>query len=133
QIASQSFHTAFARAIWRKTWERQLVVHGADIDDLSTLPRAHPPSDRRLRDKEQTLEVDVQDEVIIFFADFPKRRVLLDAGIVHEYVHSGEMGDRLCYQTFSVSDASNISLNRKSAPPDAFDLANDFLGTVSIG
>src|SRR5438046_5383012 len=76
QIASQSFHPAFARAIWRKTWERQLVVHGADIDDLSTLPRAHPPSDRRLRDKEQTLEVDVQDEVIIFFADFPKRRVL---------------------------------------------------------
>src|SRR5205823_7423569 len=95
QIASQRFHSAFARAIWRKTWERQLVVYGADIDDFSTLPRAHPSSDRRLRDKEQPLEVDVQDQVIIFFADFPKRRVLLDAGIVHEDIQFGEMGDRL--------------------------------------
>src|SRR5207249_11383258 len=82
----QHANSAFARAIRGKVRERELFVHGADVDNLAWTPGGFALLNEGLRGKKHPLQVDIQHGIEIAFGDVPERRVLFDAGVVDQHV-----------------------------------------------
>ena len=53
-------------------------------------PRGDALLHERLRGEEHALQVDVEHRVEVALGDIPERRVLFDAGVVHQHVEAAE-------------------------------------------
>jgi hypothetical protein len=71
----------------------KLFVDRANVDDFSAGSGLAAVIDERLRDEERTLEIDVEDEIVVGFGDIPEIGAAFEACIVDEDVDATERGD----------------------------------------
>ena len=72
-------------------WERQLFVHGADVDDLAASLCLHAVLHKRLGHEERTLQIHVENEIVVFFAHIPEIGAAFKAGVVDEDVEAAQL------------------------------------------
>src|SRR5260370_42190806 len=81
----------------------------------------------RLRDKNHSLQVAVQDGVEIFFRHVPEVPSLLQTRIVDEDVDLSKSRDGLSNESLPVRNLSDVGLKRSSSPLRSCNSAHDFV------
>src|ERR1044071_1704420 len=91
--------------------KRQLLVHGAYVDDLSRTPRLLEMAHDALRGKEYPFQIQIHDRVVLLLGHVPEIVALLDAGGVDEDVDLAEGFQRFVDQAIDAGNGGEISFN----------------------
>src|SRR5690606_24491946 len=93
-----------------------------EIDNLASPPLLdHPPS-RCLAAPEQSLAIDIEDEVPILFGRLEEGNDFPDAGVVDEDVHAPERLYRRVHHLLHLGLVADVNRHRDSLPAGSMDL-----------
>src|ERR1043166_2730123 len=107
--------------------KRQLLVHGAYVDDLSRTPRLLEMAHDALRGKEYPFQIQIHDRVVLLLGHVPEIVALLDAGVVDEDVDLAEGFQPLIDEAIGATDARQISFDDGRFCVGRFDECASFL------
>ncbi len=91
--------------------EGQFFVDRADVDDFAAGFGFHLVPDERLGDEEEALQIYVQDEIVIFFGDFPEIGAAFDTGVVDEDIDFAELRGGLFHEALAVGELGDVALD----------------------
>src|SRR5512147_3252332 len=107
-------------------------MNGTDVDDLAWALCLQPVPNERLSDKEHALQVDAQDEVEIFFADFPEIGATLESRVVDENIDRSHLGDSFQDDFSSLIDPADVALNGHAFSAKLLDLLYRFVCALFV-
>jgi len=114
EVAHQHADATLGGAIAGEVGEDHVFVDRAEVDDAARLLGVAQAANEGLAKEEGTLEVNVEDGVVVLLGDVPEVRADLDAGVVDENVAAAELLVGLLDQVMGVGGFGDIALNSNS-------------------
>jgi hypothetical protein len=96
--------------------EGKFFVNGAYVDYSSPGFRFHAMADKRLGQKKQPLQVDVQNRVVVRFGNVPEVRPAFEACVVDEDIYLAQLSNGFRDEPLAVCYFANVALYRDCAP-----------------
>jgi hypothetical protein len=113
-------------------WERQLLVHRTDVDDLPWPTSLAEMTHHGLRYEKHAFQVDVKDSVKILFCHVPKLGPFLEPSVIDKDVDSAESRRGFFNESLSVGNLSDIRLKSSSTPIRGRDAGHDFIRSLLV-
>lgn len=103
-------------------WEGYVLVHGADVDDSAGPLQSAQAANEGLGEEERSLEVDVENLVVVLLGDVPESRALFNAGVVDEDVAGTELLPGLIDEPLGVFQLRDVCFQNDDLASSSFNL-----------